>query len=60
MMKTPVTSKDAADKRIKSIRRKTRQTYAAEEKIRIGMAGLRGVGKQHGPVSAQGYYRKPV
>lgn len=42
MMKTPVTSKDAADKRIKSIRRKTRQTYAAEEKIRIGMAGLRG------------------
>ena len=42
MMKKPTTSKDAADKLVKSIRRKTRQTYSAEEKIRIILAGLRG------------------
>ena len=42
MMKKPETSKDAADKLVKSIRRKTRQTYSAEEKIRIVLAGLRG------------------
>ncbi len=41
-MKTPVTSKGAADKRVKSISRKARQTYSAEEKIRTVMAGLRG------------------
>jgi len=29
------TSKAAADKLVKNIRRKTRQTYSAEEKIRI-------------------------
>ncbi len=34
-MKKPETSKDAADKLVKSIRRKTRQTYSAEENIRI-------------------------
>ena len=42
MTKKPTTSKDAADKVVKSIRRKTRQTYSAEEKIRIVLAGLRG------------------
>jgi transposase len=36
------TSKAAADKLVKNIRRKTRQTYNAEEKIRIVLAGLRG------------------
>ena len=42
MMKKPETAKDAADKLVKNIRRKTRQTYSAEEKIRIVLAGLRG------------------
>ena len=42
MTKKPTTSKDAADKVVKNIRRKTRQTYSAEEKIRIVLAGLRG------------------
>ena len=42
MAKKPTTSKDAADKVVKNIRRKTRQTYSAEEKIRIVLAGLRG------------------
>jgi transposase len=42
MMKKPETSKDAADKLVKNIRRETRQTYSAEEKIRIVLAGLRG------------------
>jgi len=36
MNKTSGTSKNAADKLVKSNRRKTRQTYSAEEKIRIG------------------------
>ena len=40
-MKKPETSKDAADKLVKNIRRKTRQTYSVEEKIRIILAGLR-------------------
>lgn len=42
MTKKPQTSKDAADKLVKNIRRKTRQTYSAEEKIRIVLAGLLG------------------
>lgn len=42
MNKKPGTSKNAADKLVKNIRRKTRQTYSAEEKIRIVLAGLRG------------------
>jgi transposase len=42
MMKKPETSKDAAEKLVKNLRRKTRQTYSAEEKIRIVLAGLRG------------------
>ena len=32
MTKKPQTSKDAAEKVVKNIRRKTRQTYSAEEK----------------------------
>jgi len=35
MNKKSGTSKAAADKLVKNIRRKTRQTYSAEEKIRI-------------------------
>ena len=42
MTKNLTTSKDAADKVVKNIRRKTRQAYSAEEKIRIVSAGLRG------------------
>jgi len=42
MTKKPTTSKGAADKVVKNIRRKTRQTYSAEENIRIVLAGLRG------------------
>lgn len=42
MTKKPQTSKEAAKKVVKNIRRKTRQTYSAEEKIRIILAGLRG------------------
>lgn len=42
MTKKPTTPKDAADKVVKNIRRKTRQTYSSEEKIRIVLAGLRG------------------
>ncbi len=35
-------SKAAADKVVKSIRRKTRRYYSSEEKIRVVLAGLRG------------------
>ena len=42
MTKKLITSKDAADKVVKNIRRKTRQTYSSEEKIPIVLAGLRG------------------
>ena len=42
MTKKPQTSKDAAEKVVKNIHHKTRQTYSAEEKIRIVLAGLRG------------------
>ena len=42
MTKKSGQSKAAADKLVKSIRRKTRQTYSSEEKIRIVLAGLRG------------------
>jgi transposase len=41
MTKKPTTSKDAANKVIKNIQRKTHQTYSAQEKIRIVLAGLR-------------------
>jgi transposase len=42
MNMTPGTSKDAADKLVRGIKRKTRKHYSAEEKIRIVLAGLRG------------------
>ncbi len=40
MNKKSGTSKGAADRLVKNIRRKTRQTYSAEEKIRSVLAGL--------------------
>ena len=42
MNKKSGTSKDAADKLVKGIRRKTRKQYSAEEKIRIVLDGLKG------------------
>ena len=42
MKQKSVSSKTSADKLVKNIRRKTRQTYSAEEKIRIVLAGMRG------------------
>ncbi len=42
MNKTSGTSKEAADKLVRGIKRKTRKHYSAEEKIRIVLAGLRG------------------
>ena len=42
MNKRSGTSKDAADKLVRGIKRKTRKHYSAEEKIRIVLAGLRG------------------
>jgi transposase len=42
MSKKSGQSKAAADKLVKNIRHKTRQSYSAEEKIRIILAGLRG------------------
>ena len=42
MNKKSGTSKDAADKLVRGIKRKTRKHYSAEEKIRIVVAGLRG------------------
>jgi transposase len=42
MNKRSGTSKDAADKLVRGIKRKTRKQYSAEEKIRIMPAGLRG------------------
>ena len=40
MNKKTGTSKDAADKLVKGIRRKTRKQYSAEEKIRIVLTCL--------------------
>ena len=42
MNKKSVGSKDAADKLVKNIRRRTSRKYSAEEKSRIVLAGLRG------------------
>ena len=42
MNKKSGTSKDAADKLVRGIKRKTGKHYCAEEKIRIVLAGLRG------------------
>ena len=35
-------SKDAVDKLVRGIKRKTGKQYSAEEKIRVVLAGLRG------------------
>ena len=37
-----MSSRDAADRTVRDIRRKTRKQYSAEEKIRIVLSGLRG------------------
>ena len=42
MNKKSGTSKDAADKLVRGLKRKTRKHYSAEEKIRVVRAGLRG------------------
>lgn len=42
MRQKSMSSKDAADKSIRDIRRKTRKRRSPEEKIRIVLAGLRG------------------
>ena len=42
MNKKSVGSKEAAEKLVKNIRRRTSRKYSAEEKIRIVLAGLRG------------------
>ena len=42
MKRAPGTSKDAADRLVRGIKRKTRKHRSAEEKIRIVLAGLRG------------------
>ena len=42
MNKKSGSSKVSAGKLVKNIRRKTRQTYSAEEKIRIVLVGMRG------------------
>ena len=40
MNKRSGTSKEATDKLVRGIKRKTRKHYSAEEKIRIVLAGL--------------------
>ena len=42
MRQKSMSSKDAADRTVRDIRRKTRKRHSAEEKIRIVLAGLRG------------------
>ncbi len=42
MNKKSGASRDAADKLVRGIKRKTRKHYSAEKKIRIVLAGLRG------------------
>jgi transposase len=42
MRDTPERHRNAADRTVKDIRRKTRKRYSAEEKIRIVLDGLRG------------------
>ena len=42
MRQKSMSSKDAADRTVRDIRRKTRKRHSSEEKIRIVLAGLRG------------------
>jgi len=42
MRQSPKDTRDAADRTVRDIRRKTRKRHSAEEKIRIVLAGLRG------------------
>ena len=42
MRREPINAKDAADRTVREIRRRTRKRHSAEEKIRIVLAGLRG------------------
>ena len=42
MRQNPKDARDAADRTVRDIRRKTRKRHSAEEKIRIVLAGLRG------------------
>jgi hypothetical protein len=44
---------ESAEKVVKDIRRKTRRGFSAEEKIRIVLEGLRGVGEHRDPVPSQ-------
>ena len=42
MRQQSMDAKQAADRTVKDIRRRTRKQHSAEEKIRIVLAGLRG------------------
>ena len=42
MRQKSMSSRDAADRTVRDIRRKTRKQYSAEEKIRMVLSGLRG------------------
>jgi transposase len=42
MRQNPKDARDAAERTVRDIRRKTRKRHSAEEKIRIVLAGLRG------------------
>ena len=42
MRRDPIGSKEAAERTVREIRRRTRKRHSAEEKIRIVLAGLRG------------------
>ena len=42
MRRDPIDAKDAAERTVRDIRRRTRKQHSAEEKIRIVLAGLRG------------------
>ena len=42
MRRAPIDAKDAAERTVRDIQRRTRKQHSAEEKIRIVLAGLRG------------------
>ena len=61
MNKKPASSKASSDKLVKNIRRKTRQTYSAEENIHIGLADAGGFSDTHqSTIPGQTVRRKPV